>query len=52
MLQDIKNKKQTEIEAINGEIVKLGKTNNIKVPLNQKFLEKIKLISNQYQEPC
>jgi len=52
MLQDIKNKKQTEIEAINGEIVKLGKTNNVKVPLNQKFLEKIKLISNQYQEPC
>ena len=46
MLQDIKNQKTTEIEAINGEIIRIGKQYNIPTPKNQEFLQKIQLISN------
>lgn len=46
MCQDILKRKKTEIDFLNGEIVKLGKKHNISTPVNQtitrlvKFLEK------------
>ena len=46
MLQDIKNQKTTEIEAINGEIIRIGKQYNIPTPKNQEFLQRIQLMSN------
>jgi len=41
MLQDIENNKPTEINEINGEIIKIAKKYKIKVPLNELFYNKI-----------
>ncbi len=42
MLQDIRFKRKTEIESINGQIVKFGKLKKIPTPLNQKIYRLIK----------
>lgn len=44
MLQDINLMRQTEIDAINGAIVKEGKRLGIKTPVNARLAEKIKAI--------
>jgi len=41
MLQDIRNNKKTEIDYINGAVVKLGLKNNIPTPINSALVEKI-----------
>jgi len=41
MLQDIRNGKKTEIDYINGAIVKLGQKHNIPTPVNSALVEKI-----------
>jgi len=48
MLQDINNKKPTEIDSINGEIVAAGKKFGIPVPVNEELVLRIKEIENSY----
>ncbi len=45
MLQDILRKRQTEIEYINGAILKAANANGIHLPVNSFFYERIKSIS-------
>ena len=45
MLQDIIRGNNTEINEINGLIVKMAKENNIPTPFNEEYLKKIKSIS-------
>lgn len=42
MWQSLNRKKQTEIDFINGEIVRLAKKNNLEAPINSKLVELIK----------
>ncbi len=44
MLQDIRNKRKTEIDYINGAVVKLGQKHNIPTPVNAEIVEKIHAI--------
>lgn len=48
MLQDVNNKRPTEIDAINGEIVAAGKKLGIPTPVNYELLQKIKEIEQTY----
>ena len=48
MLQDINNKKPTEIDSINGEIVAAGKKFGIPVPVNEELVQRIKEIEKSY----
>ena len=45
MLQDLKKGQRTEIDEINGILVKIGRKKNLDTTLNSKYLEKIKSIS-------
>lgn len=42
MLQDVREKRPTEIEAINGAVVRLGRRLGIPVPVNEELLRQIK----------
>ena len=42
MLQDLRNNKPCEIDAINGVICEYGRKYNIKTPINDKIVEIIK----------
>ena len=42
MLQDLKNKKPCEIEAINGVVCEYGKKYNVPTPINDKIVEIVK----------
>lgn len=42
MLQDISNGRKTEIDALNGAVVKLAKKYNIQVPVNEIVVEMVK----------
>lgn len=46
MLQDVENKKQTEVDIFAGEICRLGKIYNIATPKNELAYKKIKSIEN------
>ena len=48
MLQDINNKKPTEIDSINGEIVAAGRKFGIPVPVNEELVLRIKEIEKSY----
>jgi 2-dehydropantoate 2-reductase len=48
MLQDINNKRPTEIDSINGEIVAAGKKLGIPVPVNEELVQKIKELEKSY----
>jgi 2-dehydropantoate 2-reductase len=48
MLQDIKNKRRTEIDSINGEIVAAGRKLGIPTPVNEDLVNKIKIIEKNY----
>lgn len=50
MLQDIDNKQKTEIEQINGEIIRLSELRSISVPMNKKYHERILAKTSLYQE--
>ena len=47
MLQDIKAKRETEIEIFAGEIIKLGQKHNIPTPLNREIYNKIKQLEQK-----
>ena len=42
MWQSLSRGKRTEIDYINGEIVNLARKNNLKAPINEKLVEKVK----------
>jgi 2-dehydropantoate 2-reductase len=48
MLEDILNYRQTEIDFINGAIVRQGKSLNIKTPTNEMLAELVKTIESNY----
>jgi 2-dehydropantoate 2-reductase len=50
-LQDIKAMKKTEIDALNGAVVKLGKQYGVDVPFNKMVTEMIKFKEEQYPVP-
>ena len=50
MCQDVHNKRQTEIESINGAIVKEGQKLGVPTPINETLLHLVKIISNHYDE--
>jgi len=49
MLQDVLRKKRTEIDFINGVIVRLGQEMGISVPTNKLLLDLIKTIESSYE---
>ncbi len=51
MLQDLKNKKPCEVDAINGVVCEYGKKNNIPTPINDRIAEVIKKIQAGELEP-
>ena len=48
MHQDVRNKKPTEIDAINGAIVALGKKHGIPTPVNEDLVRQVKEIESTY----
>ena len=48
MLQDVRRRRRTEIDAINGAIVGLGRELSIKVPVNALLTEQVKKIERTY----
>ena len=48
MLQDINNKRPTEIDSINGKIVAAGKKLGIPVPVNEELVQEVKKIEKSY----
>jgi len=49
MLQDVLRKKRTEIDFINGVIVRLGQEMGISVPTNKLLLDLVKTIESSYE---
>jgi 2-dehydropantoate 2-reductase len=43
MLQDIENNRKTEIDYINGAIIKFGEKHNVPTPMNKIIYELIKV---------
>ncbi len=52
MLQDVLRKKRTEIDSINGVIVRLGQELGISVPVNKLLVDLIKTIEASYDLTC
>lgn len=50
MLQDVRSRRPTEINAINGAISHLGKTHNIATPLNDAVTAQVKAIEGRNNE--
>jgi 2-dehydropantoate 2-reductase len=50
MLQDVIKKRKTEIDFINGAIVKEGKYVNIATPVNHMITELVKAIEEKYEK--
>lgn len=50
MLQDVQNQRQTEIDAINGAVISLGKRLGIATPVNEDLVRQVKLIEASYQQ--
>ncbi len=50
MLQDVLNKKRTEIEFINGAIVRQGKALGIPTPVNEALTNLVKTIEESYEK--
>lgn len=48
MLQDVENKKKTEIDSINGAIVRIGKEHDIPTPVNSTLVRLVKGIERSY----
>jgi 2-dehydropantoate 2-reductase len=48
MLQDIRHKRPTEIDAINGAVVELGRHLHIPVPVNELLVRQVKEIEGSY----
>ena len=52
MLQDLRNGKKCEVDAINGMVCKFGKKHNIATPINDKIVEIIKKCETGELKPC
>lgn len=52
MLQDLKNGKKCEIDAINGMVSKFGKKHGIATPINDRIVEIIKKCETGELKPC
>jgi 2-dehydropantoate 2-reductase len=50
MLQDVLNKKRTEIDFINGAVSRYGKNSGVKTPVNDMITELLKVIEESYKE--
>jgi 2-dehydropantoate 2-reductase len=50
MLQDVRNHRPTEIDAINGAISRLGREHSVATPLNDKIVSQVKSIEKKYNE--
>ena len=50
MLQDVINKKRTEIDFINGAIVRQGKTLGIPTPANEVLTNLVKTVESRYKK--
>jgi 2-dehydropantoate 2-reductase len=50
MLQDRRRKRPTEIEAINGAVVREGKRVGIATPFNEEAVEQIKEMERNYSQ--
>ena len=48
MGQDVDNRRQSEIDAINGAVVRLAKNKNIAAPVNQTLTSLIKILQHHY----
>ncbi|TGK52450.1 ketopantoate reductase family protein [Leptospira bouyouniensis] len=48
MVQDLDNKRKTEINYINGEVVKIAKLENISVPWNTRILNQVLKIESEF----
>ncbi len=46
ILQSIQRKRKSEIDYINGEVVKLASANNLPVPVNEKIIELVHAVEN------
>ncbi|NOZ78978.1 MAG: 2-dehydropantoate 2-reductase [Acidobacteria bacterium] len=51
MLVDIENKRETEIDFINGRIAFYGSLNNVPTPVNDTFTRLVKAVENTYLHP-
>jgi 2-dehydropantoate 2-reductase len=50
MLQDVLNKKRTEIDFINGAVIRQGKALGIPVPVNEVLTALVKTIEATYDK--
>ena len=50
MLQDRRNNRPTEIDAINGAVVREGKRVGVPTPFNEELVEQIKDMENKYRQ--
>jgi 2-dehydropantoate 2-reductase len=48
MLQDVRKKRKTEIEAINGEVVSLAQRHGLAAPMNTQLVRQVKEIEKSY----
>jgi len=51
MLQDLERHKRTEVDYMNGAIVRLGKVHGIKTPVNEAIVNTIKTLERMYGVP-
>lgn len=51
MLQDLEKHKKTEVDYMNGAIVRLGKFHKIKTPVNETIVNIIKTLERMYKAP-
>lgn len=49
MLQDVKNGRRTEIEAINGAVVRMAKVLGVPVPVNEELLHQVRELERNYR---
>ncbi|MHA1198303.1 MAG: ketopantoate reductase family protein [Candidatus Heimdallarchaeaceae archaeon] len=47
MLQDVHAERRTEIDVLNGQIIKLAESKGIEVPVNKKLVELVKKVSDK-----
>ncbi|MCP8317347.1 MAG: 2-dehydropantoate 2-reductase [archaeon] len=51
MLQDLERRKRTEVDYMNGAIVRLGKVHGIKTPVNETIVNLVKTLERMYKVP-
>jgi len=49
MLQDIEEKRKTEVDIFGGKVVELGQCHGVKTPVNQTLLQIIQVLEQQYE---